>query len=53
RPYRCTICPRGFYQDRDLQRHIDTHTGTRYYHCPVQGCDKVYTREDRVTRHMK
>jgi len=52
RPYRCTICSKGFYQDRDLQRHINTHTGTRDFHCPVQGCDKVYTREDGVTRHM-
>lgn len=53
RPYRCTICPTGFYQDRDLQRHIRTHIAPRYFPCPVEGCDKVYTRQDRVTRHMK
>ena len=38
KPYKCTVCGRGFAQLTNLQRHVLTHTGQKPHRC--QHCNK-------------
>ncbi|CAG8653622.1 11359_t:CDS:1 [Ambispora gerdemannii] len=51
RPYRCTICTRGFIRQEHLNRHMRTHTGERPFICKT--CQKRFSRSDALTRHKK
>ncbi|KAK0655021.1 hypothetical protein B0T16DRAFT_450764 [Cercophora newfieldiana] len=53
RPYGCELCPRRFYQQRDLDKHCRTHYGGPLWPCPFDGCDKKFTVDDNLVRHIK
>jgi uncharacterized Zn-finger protein len=53
KPYRCEMCPRGFYQKRDLQKHSRTHSGGPLWHCPFDECEGKFTVDDNLVRHIK
>lgn len=51
RPFKCEICDRGFLWQKDLTRHMPKHSGKKDFVCPVDWCDKSYTRRDNMVRH--
>ena len=50
RMHGCSECAFKFGLGSDLRRHMSVHTGQRF-NC--QNCDKTFSREDTVTKHMK
>lgn len=53
RPYGCELCPRRFYQKRDLDKHSRTHTGGPSWLCAFDGCGKKFTVDDNLVRHIR
>lgn len=53
RPYRCQVCPTGFYQARDLKKHLRTHYGGPSWLCRYDGCHKKFTVDDNLVRHIR
>lgn len=49
--YFCHLCPKGYYDNSKLQKHIRTHTGERPFRCPV--CDKCFIDKSYVKQHVK
>ncbi|XP_061569736.1 zinc finger protein 438 [Cololabis saira] len=49
--YRCTICSRCFQFKHHLQSHVNTHTNSRPYVCPL--CRKAYAHRGSLSTHMK
>ena len=35
--FKCTLCGKGFYENKALQDHINTHTGAKPYMCTFCG----------------
>mmetsp|Transcript_18974 Transcript_18974/g.71821 ORF Transcript_18974/g.71821 Transcript_18974/m.71821 type:complete len:290 (-) Transcript_18974:251-1120(-) len=53
RRFVCQTCGMAFNKPARLRRHLQTHDANRaHYTCSVEGCDKKYTREDHLKRHM-
>lgn len=50
----CNFVPHGIEGNFQgyLRKHMKNHEESRY-ECPAEGCDKVYTRPDNVTQHVK
>jgi len=44
-------CERTFSKLCRLRDHVCTHTGERYFVCPINGCGKSYTRSAHLKRH--
>jgi len=54
RLYNCTECPKKFTREAHLKRHAWTHTNEQpEYRCEVPGCNKSYTRKERLNIHLK
>ncbi|KAK0633991.1 hypothetical protein B0T14DRAFT_408066, partial [Immersiella caudata] len=51
KPYGCELCPRRFYQKRDLKKHSRTHFGGPLWPCPFDGCEGKFTVDDNLVRH--
>ncbi|XP_013874276.1 zinc finger protein 438 isoform X2 [Austrofundulus limnaeus] len=49
--HRCFICSRCFQFKHHLQSHINTHTNSRPYICPL--CRKEYAHRGSLSTHMK
>ncbi|KAM4533732.1 zinc finger protein 438 isoform 2-T6 [Odontesthes bonariensis] len=49
--YRCSICSRCFQFKHHLQSHMNTHTNSRPYICPL--CRKAYAHRGSLSTHMK
>jgi len=43
-----------FPRSADVKRHINSvHLNRRVYRCSAAGCDKAYTRGDKLTAHIR
>ncbi|KAM4718331.1 zinc finger protein 438 isoform 1-T2 [Anableps anableps] len=49
--HRCSICSRCFQFKHHLQNHMNTHTNSRPYVCPL--CRKAYAHRGSLSTHMK
>lgn len=49
--HRCFICSRGFQFKHHLQSHVNAHTSSRPYICPL--CRKEYAHRGSLSTHMK
>lgn len=49
--YRCSICSRCFQFKHHLQSHVNTHSNSRPYVCPL--CRKAYAHRGSLSTHMK
>ncbi|XP_008194449.1 zinc finger protein 33B [Tribolium castaneum] len=49
--YFCSICPKSYFANNKLQKHIRTHTGERPFHCPA--CDKCFIDKSYIKQHLK
>ncbi|XP_008436649.1 zinc finger protein 438 isoform X1 [Poecilia reticulata] len=49
--HRCSICNRCFQFKHHLQNHMNTHTNSRPYICPL--CRKAYAHRGSLSTHMK
>ncbi|KAJ3274268.1 hypothetical protein HK104_004140 [Borealophlyctis nickersoniae] len=50
RPYKCTLCPRSFVRQPDLERHGNVHRNVGRPH--ACDCGKSYARRDALVRHQ-
>lgn len=48
----CPKCNKGFYENRDLIRHIESHHENIRTVCPVESCGKLVARLDQHVRIM-
>jgi len=52
--YECSECPKKFTREAHLKRHSWTHKNEQpEYRCEVPGCNKSYTRKERLNIHLK
>ncbi|MEQ2211225.1 hypothetical protein XENOCAPTIV_009755, partial [Xenoophorus captivus] len=49
--HRCSICSRCFQFKHHLQKHMNTHSNSRPYICPL--CRKAYAHRGSLSTHMK
>lgn len=51
RPYRCSVCERGFKTSASLNNHVNTHTGTKPHRC--KHCASTFTTSGELVRHVR
>ncbi|XP_017769194.1 PREDICTED: zinc finger protein 664 [Nicrophorus vespilloides] len=49
--YFCHICPKSYFANNKLQKHIRSHTGERPFSCDI--CDKKFIDKSYVKQHLK
>lgn len=49
--YFCHVCPKSYFANNKLQKHIRTHTGERPFGCHM--CDKRFIDKSYVKQHLK
>ena len=51
RPFKCTMCPKGFGLKKHLEDHINTHTGNKPYSCSY--CGAKFASEGNRNAHVR
>lgn len=51
RPYKCTVCTKGFTKKSNLDIHMQTHSGERPYECNL--CIRKFTQSNMLKAHLK
>ena len=51
--FECNTCKCTFAFKSQLDQHMYSHTTTRQYHCPETGCDKSFSHEHDLKKHVK
>ncbi|XP_071449473.1 zinc finger protein 91-like [Hetaerina americana] len=51
RPFKCTLCEKGFVSKGSLETHMNTHTREKNYKCDI--CEAVFTNMSSLDRHKK
>lgn len=49
--YFCHACPKAYFDNNKLQKHIRTHTGERPFACHL--CEKRFIDKSYVKQHLK
>ncbi|RZC32652.1 zf-H2C2 2 domain containing protein [Asbolus verrucosus] len=49
--YFCSLCPKSYFANNKLQKHIRSHTGERPFRCPA--CDKCFIDKSYIKQHLK
>ena len=51
--FECNTCKRTFALKSQLDQHMYSNTTTKQYHCPETGCDKSFSHEHDLRKHVK
>ncbi|KAH7108076.1 hypothetical protein BKA62DRAFT_680949 [Auriculariales sp. MPI-PUGE-AT-0066] len=51
--YGCTFCPKRFNRPSSLKIHLNTHTGSKPFQCPVPGCGRFFSVMSNMRRHQR
>ncbi|KAI9478039.1 MAG: hypothetical protein EXX96DRAFT_569343 [Benjaminiella poitrasii] len=51
--YICTYCTKGFSRPSSLRIHTYSHTGERPFECPEEGCDRKFSVQSNMRRHLR
>ncbi len=49
KPYKCSVCGKGFLTNSDRSRHLRLHTGEKPYKCEI--CYKTFTQNAHLKNH--
>lgn len=47
----CDLCPKSYFSNNKLQKHIRSHTGERPFSCPM--CKKCFIDKSYIKQHLK
>ena len=51
--FECATCKKTFPFKSQLNQHLPSHSDTRSYSCPEQNCDKSFSHEHDLKKHVK
>ncbi|ORY92256.1 hypothetical protein BCR43DRAFT_498062 [Syncephalastrum racemosum] len=51
--YKCSRCPKTFSRPSSLRVHIYSHTGEKPHVCPHPGCDRRFSVQSNMRRHLR
>ncbi|SAM00880.1 hypothetical protein [Absidia glauca] len=53
RKYLCTECTKSFSRPSSLRTHMFSHTGEKPFACPHPGCDRTFSVQSNMRRHIR
>ncbi|KAF8876110.1 hypothetical protein CPB85DRAFT_1235707, partial [Mucidula mucida] len=49
----CQLCGQAFHRPSALKVHMNTHTGAKPFVCPWKGCEKTFSVNSNMRRHLR